>query len=143
MQTTKTPDELLIRWRDGKISGAHVRWLYAITDGGNVVSEQSGSAEPVSISDDGTGFPIADILPHVESGAIERMNDEIALREKSDEAKKLAELAYDDAMAESRDLHSRIGQALREVNRSAPDLLERFESIFGIRHDDIANDEAA
>src|SRR5690242_4419255 len=86
MNTTRHPDELLVRFRHDpltgtdQISGAHVRFLYRVTEGDTVVSEQTGPAQPVAIGG-GEGFPLADILGAVEAGALNRMEAAIGERD--------------------------------------------------------------
>ena len=62
METTKHPYELLVRWdRTGDLAGAHVQHRYVTTDGGVVVGETLGPAEPVT-PDTTAGTPFADFL---------------------------------------------------------------------------------
>ena len=55
------PYEFLVRWKNGKISGAHVKFLETISEDGVVVSEKEGMAQPVSMAGE-LGYPIADIF---------------------------------------------------------------------------------
>lgn len=62
----KTPYEFLVRWKDGAIAGAHVRFLETLieTDASGAVTalaEKEGDALPVSVAGE-AGFPVADIL---------------------------------------------------------------------------------
>ena len=59
---TQSPYEFLVRWTDGKISGAHIKFLERIIDddGVTVLSEKEGMAQPVSMAGE-VGYPIADI----------------------------------------------------------------------------------
>ena len=68
LEKTVTPYELLARWRDGKLSGAHVQFLTTVTEDGVKLSETVGDVMPVDVGQ-GKGFPLADILSqmHVDS----------------------------------------------------------------------------
>ena len=73
MQTTKHPYELLFRWdRSGMLSGAHVQYRYVITDGGAVIGESVGSAEPIAL-ETGDGFPLSDLLDAAQISALAAM----------------------------------------------------------------------
>ena len=73
MAITKTqqPYEFVIRWKNGKISGAHIKFLDRIIDddGVTVLSEKEGEAQSVSMAGE-VGYPIADILTLVQSTAL-------------------------------------------------------------------------
>lgn len=71
MQTTKHPYEFLVRWdTSGQLSGAHAQFRYVTTDdGGTVVGEFVGAAEPVAVAGV-QGFPLAEILSQVQIDAL-------------------------------------------------------------------------
>lgn len=70
MQTMKRPYELLLRWdQQGRLSGAHVQHRYVIEDGGKIVGESVGPAEPLSL-ETAEEFPLADILTQAQSDAL-------------------------------------------------------------------------
>lgn len=66
---TQTPYEFLIRWRDGKISGAHAKFLETISEDGVVLNVKEGDAIPVSLAGE-VGYPIADIFAAISVGAV-------------------------------------------------------------------------
>ena len=61
METVKEPYELLVRLRHGAPPAAHVQYRFVTTDGGVVVGETLGPAEPVT-PDTTAGTPFADFL---------------------------------------------------------------------------------
>ena len=71
MAITKTtqPYEFLVRWRDGAISGAHIRFLETILEDGVVLAQKEGNAMPVSLSGE-VGYPLADVLTAVQQSAL-------------------------------------------------------------------------
>lgn len=70
MQTIKQPYELLIRWsQDGTLAGAHVQHRYITTDGGVIVGEFVGSAEPLTL-ETAAGYPLGDVLTQAQSDAV-------------------------------------------------------------------------
>ena len=82
---TVTPYELLARWRDGKLSGAHVQFLTTVTEDGVKLSETVGDVMPVDVGQ-GIGFPLADILSqmHVAAlAAVDAANTEKAVAEQN------------------------------------------------------------
>lgn len=67
---TQTPYEFLVRWKDGKIAGAHVKFLEkVIDDDGSVLSEKEGNALPVSLAGE-AGYPLADVLNFAQTTAL-------------------------------------------------------------------------
>ena len=73
LETTKRPYELLVRWREGKISGAHVGFEITTTEDGSVLSTTPLAVMPVDIGQ-GAGFPLADILAQVHTDALIQMD---------------------------------------------------------------------
>jgi len=65
----QTPYEFLVRWTNGTVAGAHIRFLERLVDDGTVLSEKEGNAHPVSMAGE-VGFPIADILDAVQIAAL-------------------------------------------------------------------------
>ena len=65
---TKTPYEFLIRWTDGKISGAHIKFLETVTEDGVTLAQKETNAEPVELAIE-AGFPMADVWAMVSAGA--------------------------------------------------------------------------
>ena len=65
---TSTPYEFLIRWTDGKISGAHIKFLETITEDGVTLAQKETNAEPVELAIE-AGFPMADVWAMVSAGA--------------------------------------------------------------------------
>ena len=65
---TQTPYEFLVRWTNGAIAGAHIRYLERLVEDGVTITEKEGEAKPVSLAGE-SGFPIADILSIVQVNA--------------------------------------------------------------------------
>jgi len=65
----QTPYEFLVRWDNGVVVGAHIRFLERLVEDGAVISEKEGHAKPVSLAGE-AGFPIADILSLVQTNAL-------------------------------------------------------------------------
>lgn len=72
IETVKRPYELLVRWRGGKISGAHVGFELTTTENGKVLSTTGLPVMPVDVGN-GIGFPLADILAQVHTDALIQM----------------------------------------------------------------------
>jgi hypothetical protein len=98
---TQSPYEFLVRWTDGKISGAHIKFLERIIDddGVTVLSEKEGMAQPVSMAGE-VGYPIADIwaaitVSSVAAGqqSLTDMADALAKQAAADAAKAASEAA--------------------------------------------------
>ena len=68
----QTPYEFLVRWTDGAVAGAHIRFLERLVEDGVVISEKEGDAKPVSMAG-GAGFPIADILSALQVTALSNL----------------------------------------------------------------------
>ena len=66
---TTTPYEFLVRWKDGAIAGAHIKFLETVSENGVVLSQKEGIASPVSMAGE-SGFPIADLLTTVQTQAL-------------------------------------------------------------------------
>ena len=75
--TETTPYELLFRWNDGALAGAHIQFVETIRKDGVVISQQVGHAQPVSMSGE-TGFPLADVLSTVQADAVAARDSAIA-----------------------------------------------------------------
>jgi hypothetical protein len=67
--TVKRPYELLVRWKDGFIAGAHVGFELTTSEDGVALSTTALPVMPVDIGQ-GVGFPLADILEQVQVDAI-------------------------------------------------------------------------
>lgn len=70
----QTPYELLVRWNNGLVAGAHFKFLETLfeTDAAGVVTvlyEKESDAQPVSMAG-GADFPLADILNLAQSTAL-------------------------------------------------------------------------
>lgn len=65
------PYELLARWRDGVLTGAHVQFISTIVEDGVVMlgSEHLSDAMPVDVGGV-KGFPLADILQQLHTDAL-------------------------------------------------------------------------
>ena len=66
---TTTPYEFLVRWNNGALSGAHVRFLETISEDGVVLTQKEGNAMPVSMAGE-AGYPLADVLTAVQQTAL-------------------------------------------------------------------------
>ena len=64
-----TPYEFLVRWNNGAVSGAHIRFLEMIREDGVVLSQKEGPAQPVSLAGE-SGFPITDVLTALQASAL-------------------------------------------------------------------------
>lgn len=73
IETVKRPYEFLVRWREGKITGAHVGYELTTTEDGKVLSTTPLAVMPVDIGS-GVGFPLADILGQVHIDAVATMS---------------------------------------------------------------------
>lgn len=87
MAITKTtqPYEFLVRWRDGAISGAHIRFLETVLEDGVVLAQKEGNAMPVSLAGE-AGYPLADVLSAVQTSALvelEKAKEALATAEAS------------------------------------------------------------
>jgi chromosome segregation ATPase len=59
------PYEVLIRWKDGKVSGAHYVEASCVLEDGKVLSEQIGMAQPIPVERVADFYPAADALADV------------------------------------------------------------------------------
>jgi hypothetical protein len=69
IETTKSPYEFLVRWREGKIAGAHVGFELTTKEDGVVISVTPLPVMAVNIGQ-GVGFPLADILEQLQIDAL-------------------------------------------------------------------------
>jgi len=92
------PYELLIRWRDGVVAGAHVQYITRLVDDGAVVNEQLGAALPVDVGA-GKGFPIADLLSQVQTDALIAVDAKTAALAAMTEQRDAAIQARDEAQS--------------------------------------------
>jgi hypothetical protein len=65
------PYELLVRWNNGVMVGAHVQFITKLIEDGTVLNERVGDAMPINVGQ-GKGFPLADILQAVTTDALIR-----------------------------------------------------------------------
>ena len=63
---TKQPYELLIRWNNGVITGAHVKYKTILDRDGVVFQETEGPALPVGTEE----YPLSDILTQMQIDAL-------------------------------------------------------------------------
>lgn len=68
------PYELLVRWRNGVISGAHVGFEDAIFEDGVFRSASPRNVQPVDIGS-GQGFPLSDILTTLSADSLVRIGE--------------------------------------------------------------------
>lgn len=68
------PYEFLVRWRDGRISGAHVGFEDAIIEDGVVQGVSPRNVQAVDIGN-GQGFPLQDILTTMSADAFVRIGE--------------------------------------------------------------------
>lgn len=74
---TNTPYEFLVRWNNGAVAGAHIRFLETISENGTVLTQKEGPAMPVSMAGE-AGFPIADILTSLQAQALTERDAAVA-----------------------------------------------------------------
>lgn len=77
IEEKKFPYEFLARWRDGKLTGAHVGFVTQIIKDGKVIHESNDDVMRVDIGAK-AGFPLADILAQLHVDAIGGMDDAMA-----------------------------------------------------------------
>lgn len=88
--TEREPYEFLVRWKDGNLVGAHVRWLYKISGDGMVPVETESGAESISLAGKG-GFPLSDLLTQAQIDALISRDEALSqLATAQDENKTLA-----------------------------------------------------
>ena len=99
---TKAPYEFLIRWTDGKISGAHIKFLETVTEDGVTLVQKETNAEPVELAIE-AGFPMADVWAMVSAGAAsvgqQALTDIATANSKKAEAEAAAAKEIEDAKA--------------------------------------------
>ena len=77
MPIEKTPYEFLVRFKkDGALSGAHIKFFETISEGGEVLLEREGKAQPVETANE-AGFPMLVVLNAIHVGAIAAFDAEI------------------------------------------------------------------
>jgi hypothetical protein len=108
---TQTPYEFLIRWRDGKISGAHAKFLETISEDGVVLNVKEGDAVPVSLAGE-VGYPIADIFAAISAGAVASAQQAVTDIATADGKKLEAEAAAAKAAADLEAENARVAAAL-------------------------------
>lgn len=93
----RLPYEILIRYRDGVFSGAHVQYIRRVTLGDEVLKNEELPAEALSID----GFPTSSIMTDATRDAMSAAN---------------AALAENDALkSENADIKSRLGDAMKKI----------------------------
>ena len=65
IQTIVEPYELLIRWRDGQISGVHKQEIITVKDGETVLSVSEGKAQVLDLADVPSFIPAQDTLANI------------------------------------------------------------------------------
>ena len=94
----QTPYEFLVRWNNGAVAGAHIRFLERLVEDGVVISEKEGDAKPVSMAG-GVGFPIADILTALQVTALSNLASEKTAKAAADTLLQEAQTAHATALA--------------------------------------------
>jgi len=61
-KTKILPYEILIRWKNGTVSGIHAQDLICVYDGKELISEQVGKVRPVEADEIGEIYAAADAL---------------------------------------------------------------------------------
>ncbi len=87
------PYELLFRFGDGVLQGAHYQARRVVSDGDTILADQLGPAQPVALVAGDPGVPIADVLGVALTAAIARADQETTRAD-------AAEAALDAATAE-------------------------------------------
>jgi hypothetical protein len=68
MQVQRKPYELLVRWdAEGNLLGAHIQWSNVVTNADGSKQIYPTTIEPVALTAEGNGFPIADVLSEARS----------------------------------------------------------------------------
>jgi hypothetical protein len=63
MPVERKPYELLVRWDvNGKLLGAHIQWSHVVINDDGSKQVYPTTVEPVALTTDANGFPIADVL---------------------------------------------------------------------------------
>ncbi|MPZ39856.1 MAG: hypothetical protein GEU95_17710 [Rhizobiales bacterium] len=71
MQVERKPYELLVRWDiNGKLLGAHVQWSNVVINDDGSKQVYPTTVEPVALTTDAKGFPIADVLNEAHAATI-------------------------------------------------------------------------
>ena len=71
MQIERKPYELLVRWdANGKLLDAHVQWSNVVTNDDGSKQLYPVTVEPVALTAEGNGVPIADILNEASLGNV-------------------------------------------------------------------------
>ncbi len=107
MAITKTnqPYEFLVRWNNGTLAGAHVRFLETLTEDGVVLSQKEGNAQPVSLAGE-AGFPIEDILDGLQVQAITERDAALAAKATAEAALTAKQAEMDAALATAQADHA-------------------------------------
>jgi hypothetical protein len=68
MHVQRKPYELLVRWdAEGNLLAAHVQWSYVVINDDGSKHIYPTTIEPVALTTEGNGFPIADVLNEARS----------------------------------------------------------------------------
>ena len=68
MQVQRKPYELVVRWdAAGNLLGAHVQWSNVVTNDDGSKQVYPTTVEPVALTAEGEGVPIADVLDEAQS----------------------------------------------------------------------------
>jgi len=108
------PYEFLVRWRDGKISGAHVGYETGFIDENGKGEFVPGKVQPVAIGD-AKGFPLKTILEAIHI-------DALAGRDEALEAQKAAEQSSTEAQAKVTEMLAAVDAALGQLNTQVESL---------------------
>jgi hypothetical protein len=116
-ETSKIPNELLVRWTDtGVLSGAHVKYLEILKVDGVAVMARVGDAIPISAAGD---FPFQKFLPDIQAGAI--ASAERAWAE-AEAAKEQARKDVDEAMMKKGEAENELALAVRVIAKLQDEL---------------------
>lgn len=107
MAITKTnqPYEFLVRWNNGTLAGAHIRFLETLTEDGVVLSQKEGNAQPVSLAGE-AGFPIEDILDGLQATALSDLAAAQAAKATAESALTAKQAEMDEALATAQAAHA-------------------------------------
>lgn len=123
IEKVTTPYEFLIRWKDGLITGAHVKFLEQLKEDGAVLTEKEGQAIPVSLAGE-SGYPVDDVFAAISTGAVavaqKAILDIADSNAKKAEAEALAAKEIEDAKA--RELAANEAKAAAEAAEAAAKL---------------------
>jgi hypothetical protein len=99
------PAEIMVRWREGVVTGAHVAEEELIYEDGKLIAGKAGAAIPISLAGD---FPLEKWFPDVQSGALKAVEQ---LKTEKEEQRS----AHEKAMTEVQEEYGKLHLAFAEL----------------------------